>query len=449
MHLSIMARKKVVLPEKGIPYEEVLHEMAELRKQDARWQDGKVFSLVYHLSDEFEEFSQKAHDMYFHENALSPLAFPSLRRYEAEIVSMAADLFGGDQKVVGTLTSGGTDSILMAVKTYRDWARKVKPEIKKPEMIIPETAHAAFRKAAHYFDVQLVTIPVDEEYKVRLDAVKAALSPNTILIVGSAFNYPKGVIDPIESLATIAEEHGIGMHVDACLGGFILPWLKKLGQVIPPWDFSVPGVTSVSADLHKYGFVSKGVSVILYRNIKFLKNQFFAETDWSGGIYISPSMAGTRRGGCIAEAWAVMKGLGADGYLEASRKIKMASDKLQAGINAIPGMHVLGKPEGTVFAFTSDTIDPFLIGEELEKRKWEINYLQNPNALHLMIVSTKHLEIADQFLKDLRAVVKYVKANPSLKPKGNAAIYGMAATLEDRSKIKDVVLGFLADQYRL
>ncbi len=444
-----MGRKQVVFPEKGTPFEEVFQEMTELRKKDARWQDGKVFSLVYHLSDEFDAFCQKAHNMYFHENALSPMAFPSLRRYEAEVVSMAADLFGGDQRVVGTMTSGGTDSILMAVKTYRDWARNVKPEIKKPEMIIPETAHAAFRKAAHYFDVQLVIVPVDEDYKVRLDAVKSALSPNTILLVGSAFNYPKGVMDPIESLAAIAEEQGIGMHVDACLGGFILPWLKKLGQSIPPWDFSVPGVTSLSGDLHKYGFVSKGASLILYRNIKFLKNQFFAETDWSGGIYVSPSIAGTRRGGCIAEAWAVMKALGADGYLEAARKIKLASDKLQAGINAIPGLHVLGKPEGTVFAFTSDSLDPFRIGEELEKRGWEINYLQNPTALHLMVVSTKQLEIADTFLRDLKATVKFVKANPTLKPKGTAAIYGMAATLTDRSKIKDVVLGFLAGQYRV
>ncbi|HMF34494.1 MAG TPA: hypothetical protein VKK79_23935 [Candidatus Lokiarchaeia archaeon] len=228
-----------------------------------------------------------------------------------------------------------------------------------------------------------------------------------------------------------------------------MPWLAQLGQAIPPWDFSVPGVTSISADLHKYGFVSKGASVILYRNVKFLKNQFFAEADWSGGIYISPGMSGTRRGGNIAEAWAALKALGSDGYLEAARIIKMASDKIQAGINAIPGLHVIGEPEGTVFAFTSDTLDPYLIGEEMEQRGWDINYLQNPPALHLMIISTKHLEVADQFLSDLSESVEFVANNPDLKAKRSAAVYGMAATMGDRGKIKDVLLGFIADQYRL
>jgi glutamate/tyrosine decarboxylase-like PLP-dependent enzyme len=210
----------------------------------------------------------------------------------------------------------------------------------------------------------------------------------------------------------------------------------------------VPGVTSISADLHKYGFVSKGASVILYRNLKFLKNQFFAEIDWSGGIYVSPGMSGTRRGGSIAESWAVLRGLGADGYLAAARTIKEASDKLQAGINAIPELHVLGQPEGTVFAFTSDTLDPYLIGEEMEQRGWEMNYLQNPPALHLMVTSTKHLEVADTFLSDLQECVEHVRNNPDLKPKRSAAVYGMAATMPDRCKIKDVVLNFLADQYR-
>ncbi|MHA1732115.1 MAG: pyridoxal phosphate-dependent decarboxylase family protein [Promethearchaeota archaeon] len=447
-----MARKKVTLPEKGLPYEEVLGQMKELRKGDARWQDGKVFSLVYHVSDEFDEFCHQAHLMYFHENALSPIAFPSLKQYEAEVVSMAVDLFGGDRRAMGTMTTGGTESILMAVKTYRDWARETKPEVKKPEMVIPETAHAAFRKASHYFDVRIVYAPVDPDtYRVDLDAVRAAISPNTIFIVGSAFNYPKGVMDPIGELGAIARENDVGLHVDACLGGFILPWLEKLGQDIAPWDFRVPGVTSLSADIHKYGFVSKGASVVLYRNQRFLKHQFFAETDWSGGIYISPSMSGTRRGGNIAEAWAAMKAMGADGYLEAARKIKEASDKIKAGINAIPEMHVMGEPEGTVFAFTSDSLNPFVIGEKMEEKGWDINYLQNPAALHVMIVSTKHLEVADQFLADLRESVEFVKANPNLEPMGNAAVYGMAATLpeKDRSQLKKVVLGFLVDQYRL
>ncbi|GAB4317379.1 MAG: aspartate aminotransferase family protein [Promethearchaeota archaeon] len=440
-----------MLPEKGLSREEIRAIMVEKKKGDARWRDGRVFSLVYHYSDELDEIAHEAHGLYFHENALNPMAFPALREYEAEVVSMAVDLFGGDRRCVGTMTTGGTESILMAVKTYRDWARATKQDVKKPEMVIPETAHAAFRKASHYFDVRIVYAPVDPRtYKVDLEAVNAALSDQTILLVGSAFNYPKGTMDPIPELAEIAKERKIGMHVDACLGGFILPFLPELGQEVPPWDFSVPGVTSLSADIHKYGYASKGASLVLYRNQRFLRHQFFAETDWSGGIYVSPSMSGTRRGGCIAEAWAVMKAMGRAGYRDAAAKIKAASDKLKEGINAIPELHVMGEPEGTVFGFTSETLDPFVIGEILEEKGWHVNFLQNPPGLHLMVVSSKHLEVADDFLADLRAAVDHVKAHPEAKPKGNAAVYGMAASLpqEERGQLKRVALGFLADLYR-
>lgn len=444
-----MARKKVVLPEKGVPHEEILAEMRDLRAKDANWEEGRVFSLVYHYTDEHSEFLERAHNMYFHENALSPIAFPSLNRYEAEVVSMTVDIFHGDRRAVGTMTTGGTESILMAVKTYRDWARAKKPAVTRPEMIIPETAHAAFRKAAHYFDVNIVYAPVREDFRVDIDAVEAAITDNTILLVGSAFNYPKGVIDDIEALGQLAKTHKIGLHVDACLGGFILPWLVKLGYDIPPFDFAVPGVTSISADLHKYGFMSKGASVVMYKNQRFLKHQFFALIEWSGGIYISPSMSGTRPGAKLAEAWACMKAMGEEGYLEAAKIIMEATQRYIEGINAIPEMHVVGDPDGTVFAFGSDTLDVFVIGEEMESRGWEVNYLQDPACLHLMIVSTKHAEVVDEFLADLRAVVDVVKAHPERKAEGTAAIYGMAAKIPDKGQMKNVALGFLADQYRL
>lgn len=444
-------QKPVRIPEKGVPAAQLFAEMDQRQTQDARWEDGHLFGFVYHASAEHAAIVERAHQQFFHVNAISPLAFPSCQQFEAEVVSMAVDMFHGDRRAVGTMTSGGTESLLMCVKTYRDWARQVKPEVRHPEIVLPETAHIAFRKAAHYFGVNLVEVPVTPAYKVDLEAVAAALTPETILLVGSAYNYPKGVIDPIPELAALAKEHQVGLHVDGCLGGFVLPWLEKLGYDIPPFDFRVRGVTSMSADLHKFGFGAKGASLVLYRNQRYLKHQFFANVHWSGGIYISPAMAGSRPGAAIAACWASLKALGEEGFLEAQRVMKETADKLMAGINAIPDLRVLGDPPGTTFAVGSDALDVFVIGEEMEKRHWHMNYMQNPACLHFMVSSTTHARVADQFLEDLRAAVEVVKAHPDRQPEGAAALYGMTAKLPEgqRDQMREVALGFLADQYRL
>ncbi|MFX1575138.1 MAG: pyridoxal phosphate-dependent decarboxylase family protein [Promethearchaeota archaeon] len=444
-----MARPKVILPEKGIPESELLKQMEEISKGDINWRDGKVWSLVYHATDKHTEMLKKAYTMFFSKNALSPIAFPSLKKFETEVISMAIDLFNGDKRCCGSMTSGGTESILMAIKTYRDWAEEKFPDVKEPEMVLPSSAHPAFDKGADYFKVKSVRVPVDTEtHRADIKAMERALTKNTILMVGSACDFPRGVVDPISELGTIVKEHGIGLHVDACLGGFMLPFAKKLGYEIPDFDFSVPGVTSISADVHKYGYGAKGASTILYQKERVWKHQFSVYTDWSGGIYISPSMRGTRPGGAIAAAWAAMKGLGFEGYMNLAKIVMDASKRLIRGINQIPELYIIGKPVISVFSFTSDKIDIYQLGDLLDKKGWHLDRIQFPNALHMM-VNPHHAEIVDKFLTDLKWAVNQVVESPGKSSDGDAAIYGMVASLPDRNKVKDYIVNFLKSQYKI
>ncbi len=443
-----MPGTKLAFPKYGTPENELLKQMKDARKNDANWRDGHLFSLVYHASDQHTELLKKAHNMFFSENALSPMHFPSLRQFEAEVIAMTLDLLGGDRRSVGCMTSGGTESNMMAIKTYRDWARAERPEIKQPEMILPLSAHPSFDKGAHYFDVKTVHIPLNDDFIVDKDAMKDAINENTILMIGSAPEFPRGMVDPIPELATIAKENNLGFHVDSCLGGFMLPFVKKLGYSIPEFDLSVPGVTSISADVHKYGFAAKGASTLLFKSEKIRKYQFFSYVDWPGGVYMSPSFPGTRPGSAIAAAWASMKSLGEEGYLKLARSMMQTSKKLIDGINSIPELYVLGKPHMTVFSFTSDEINMYALGDAMEEKGWHLTRLQFPPCLHLMI-NPKHAEITDKFLEDLKICVNEVKGKPSSSAEGSAAIYGMAATFSDRKKIKDMIQRFLANQYKL
>ena len=444
-----MARPKVVVPENGIPEEELLKMMEVIQEDDIEWRDGKVWSLVYHASDKHTEMLKKAFTMFFSKNALSPMAFPSLKKFETEVISMAIDLFGGDNRCCGSMTSGGTESLLMAVKTYRDWAREKFPHIKEPEMVIPSSAHPSFDKAADYFGVKAVKVPVDKNtHRADVKAMENALTGNTILMVGSACDFPRGVVDPITELAPIAQERGIGMHVDGCLGGFMLPFVKKLGYEVPDFDFSVPGVTSISADIHKYGYGAKGASTIMYRRERVWKHQFSVYTDWSGGIYISPTMRGTRPGGPIAAAWASMKALGVDGYLKLAKIVMKATKELIDGINYIPELYIIGDPVMSVFSFTSETVDIYNLGDIMDKKGWHLDRIQFPNALHMM-VNPHHASIVDTFLKDLKEAVKEIKEHPESSSDGDAAIYGMVASLPDRNKVKDYIVNFLKSQYKI
>ncbi len=439
-----MSVSTVKLPAGGTPAEQVLRQMGDLRVHDANWREGRTWSLVYYPGEEIYDFLKKAYTMFMSENGLNLAAFPSLRKFETEVVAMTADMLGGGPEAAGTMTSCGTESIIMAVKTYRDKARAERPEITRPEMILPETAHPAFEKAAHYLDVRPVRIPVGPDFRADVGAVRKAISENTILIVGSAPAYPHGVIDPIGDLAALAAERGIGCHVDSCLGGFLLPFIRKLGYPVPDFDFRVPGVTSISADVHKYGFAAKGASTIIYRDKSLRLHQFYIYTEWSGGIYAHPTMTGTRPGGAIAAAWAIMNHLGEEGYLRLADNIMKTSKKLMEGINSIPGLYILGRPDMSVFAFTSDTMDIYALGDAMDARGWHLDRQQRPPCLHMM-VTPAHEKIADQFISDLGECALAVAEKKSAAPGGTAAMYGMMGTLPDRGVIKDFVLNFMDD----
>ena len=428
-------------PGNGESSEDLLKKMQALQADDIKWREGRTSSLVYFAGEEVTKLLADAYSMYIMTNGLSPSSFPSLKKFEAEVVGMTAGILGGDSEVVGNMTSGGTESILMAVKTARDRARSLNPEIKEPEMIIPVTAHPAFGKAAQYLCVKPVRIPVTEDFTVDLEAMKAAINGNTILMVGSAPAYPQGSIDPIKELAAMALENNVLFHVDACLGGFLLPFMKKLGYELREFDFSVPGVTSISADVHKYGFGPRGTSVILYKNKELRKFQYFTFSDWPGGLYASPSMTGSRPGGAIASAWAVMNFLGEEGYLKFADIIMKTTKKMIDGINAIPELKVLGKPDMCVFSFASPELDIYSIGEEMAKEGWGLDRQHIPASLHMM-VTPAHEAVADKFLADLRTSVQIVKDNPA-PPQGIVAMYGALAKMPDKSMANGFLVGFL------
>jgi sphinganine-1-phosphate aldolase len=418
-----IAPEPATLPAHGRPKAEVLAAMQAARSQDARWRDGRAFSMVYYADEDILDLLKQAYTLFFSENGLNPTAFPSLRKFETEVVAMTARLLCGDDMVVGNMTAGGTDSILAAVKTARDWARVHRPQARKPEIILPLTAHPAFDKAAHYFGLRVVRSGLDEGYRADPGAVAAAVNENTILVVGSAPSYPHGVVDPIPALAEIARSSGVLCHVDACVGAFVLPFAERLGYPVPTFDFRIPGVTSMSADLHKYGYAAKGASVVLYRGTELRKFQFFVTTGWPGGIYASPALAGTRPGGAIAAAWAVMNYLGEEGYERIVDTMMQTARKLREGIEAVPGLRVLGRPDMCVMAIGGEGLDVYEIGDEMQVRGWHLDRQQFPPSLHLT-VTYAHAEVADQFLADLREAVRAVR-RPSLRRWLNRVVLGL------------------------
>ena len=429
------------LPNEGTPRDQIFAAMDDARSHDADWRRARTWSLVYQARADVLEVAKEAYLRFFSENALNPMAFPSLRRFESDVVSMAAGLFNAPDGAAGTMTSGGSESLLMAVKTARDWARAERPAITAPEMLLPITAHPALEKAAHYFDVKAVHVPVGDDFRADVRAARELLSPRTILVVGSAPAYPHGVIDPIADLAALASGHGALFHVDACLGGFLLPFVERLGRPVAPFDFRVPGVTSMSADVHKYGYAAKGASLVLYRSRALRRHQWFAYGDWPGGLYGSPSMTGTRPGGAIAAAWAVMRYLGEAGYVDLARVTMETTDRLLHGVAATPGLRVLGRPDLSVFAFASDAVDVYVLGEAMEKRGWKLDRQQRPPCLHLM-VTPAHAAVVDDFLVDLRACVDELAATKPV-PEGAAAMYGMLGAAPERGAVGGFILDFM------
>lgn len=439
----------VALPEQGLGKEEVLELLKGFKEGDVDYKESKTWSLVYYLGEEHTRFLIEAMGMFLSENALNPMAFQSLKKFEYEVVRMTAGFLHGDKDVVGVLTSGGTESCLLPVLTYRDLAESKRGlGGLKPEMIVPESVHVAWEKAAHYFKVKLIRAPLRRDLRVDVEAVKKLINKNTIMIVASAPSYPHGVIDPISELGLLTAQHRIPFHVDSCLGGFLLPFMGKLGYKVPPFDFRVPGVTSISADVHKYGYSAKGASVLLYRNMDFMKHQFFVSESWPGGVFASPGLLGTRPGGVYAAAWATMKAMGWSGYLEQTRLVIETTKALLDGIRSIPELEILGEPDMSVFAYKSKMlkVNIFAVGDQMEERGWHIDRLQRPDALHAM-VTPLHQRIVDQYIDDLRSSVEHVKSHPSLALKGNAALYGAISKVPLRGVIKNEVRKMMEKMY--
>ncbi|AAW44943.1 sphinganine-1-phosphate aldolase, putative [Cryptococcus deneoformans JEC21] len=419
------------LPETGRGREWLESEWENLKKlEKADVDNGRVSGAVYHGGDELNAVINEAMAKFVVTNPLHPDVFPGVRKMESEIVSMCLNLFNGPNGA-GTTTSGGTESILMSVKTHRDWARVTKG-ITRPEMVIPSSAHAAFWKASEYFNIKLHVIPVNQKTrKAEVAAMKRAINPNTIMIVGSAPNFPDGAIDPIPELGALAKRRNVGLHVDCCLGSFIMPFLEKAGfsEGIDPFDFRVPGVTSISCDTHKYAFCPKGTSVIMYRSSELRRFQYYVITDWAGGVYASPSMAGSRPGSVLAGAWAVLNHIGADGYTSSCRQIISAARYLTSSLRTLfpDDLYVLGDPKGPVVAFNSKTINIYAVGDVMSKKGWHLSALGGDGGLHMAFTRLSAKSV-DKLIEDLGDALKEVKASPQGAGGDMVALYGLGQT---------------------
>jgi glutamate/tyrosine decarboxylase-like PLP-dependent enzyme len=407
------------IPEHGSDAKELLALIEQRHAEDIDWRGGKAFSLVYNVDDhEHEELIEQVALRYIHDNALNPFKYPSVLQMELDVISMACQLLGTEPNA-GSMSSGGTESIFLAVQVARDHARNERG-IAEPQLLTPSTAHPAFAKAAKYLDLEHILIPVGDDGRADVAATEAAITERTGLIVGSAPCYPYGVIDDISALAGMAMERDILFHTDACLGGWILPWWERLGEEVAPWDFRVPGVTSISADIHKYGYTFKGASTVLYKSRDLLSHQFFWYDDWPGGLYASGTAAGTRSAAPIAGAWAAINHLGEDGYLRLTEIVRDTTRKMQAGIDAIDGLRITHAPDLSLFEIGSDTLDIGAVGDVMDDRGWNLDRQQG--GLHLML-SPYHARIADQFLADLADGAATTEAS-----RGKEASYGGLAT---------------------
>ncbi|XP_043535103.1 sphingosine-1-phosphate lyase 1 isoform X2 [Chiloscyllium plagiosum] len=432
------------LPAQGLAESELLLKLKDYSTMgEVHWEKGQVSGTVYSGEEQLTKLMVKVYGDFAWSNPLHPDIFPGVRKMEAEVVRMACTLFRGGPESCGTVTSGGTESILMACKAYRDLGSE--RGVKYPEIVAPKSAHAAFDKAAQYFGMKIVHVELDKTtMQVDVKAMKKAISRNTVMLVCSVPQFPHGIMDPVEEVAKLAVDYDIPLHVDACLGGFLIVFMEKAGYSLPPFDFRVKGVTSISADTHKYGYAPKGSSVVLYSNKKYRHYQFFVAPDWQGGIYASPTIAGSRPGGIIAACWATMMYMGEDGYVKATKKIIDTARYIEAQLKKIKEIFIFGKPEVSVVAIGSQTFDIFRLSNLMTSKGWNLNTLQFPSSIHICVtlLHTKN-GVADQFVEDLRESVAEIMKNPGEKTTGRGAIYGMAQSIPDRTLVTEISHGFL------
>lgn len=399
---------------------EVLDQVRMAGADDVAIKDGRVFSLAYFASAEVDAVAERAYAMYSSANGLNTDAFPSLRRFQSEVVQRVTDWVGGGPSAAGFMTSGGTESLLMAVKAARERGRRERG-ITRPNVILPTSAHAAFEKGCDYFGVEARRVAVGDDWRAVPEAMEAACDDETVLVVGSAPQYPQGVIDPIPALAAIAARRDINCHVDACMGGVTLAYMERLGEIVAPWNLSVEGVTSISVDLHKYGYTAKGASVIVHRDKKLRADQTFVTDNWLGGMYGSSGVLGTKSGGPMAAAWAVMNLLGDDGYLELTNKARRACLHLADSIERIDGLRLRARPESTLLSFGAvnpEDLDIFAVADELARRGWYLDRQYPPPSLHCT-VNASHATTIDTFVADLSDAVGTIGER-----RGGAGAYG-------------------------
>lgn len=407
------------IPENGLSPEQIFDFLNLVKSSDMNWKEGRMYAYVYDPGEAAMEIGRQAYMAYLVENGLDPTAFPSVLKLENDVVRMVIHLLRGDENVVGNLTTGGTESILLAVKTARDYARYYKPHIQQPEMVICQTAHHAFHKAAQYFGLKVVMTPFDTHtFCADVEAMRKAITPNTILLVGSAPAYSQGVIDPIPEIAALAQEHDLLCHVDACVGGIHLSFMRQLGYDVPPFDWTVPGVTSISTDLHKFGYCPKQASVVMYRSRALRRFQIFTSTRTTCYTLINPTILSTKSGGPAAGAWAVLNFLGQEGYRQIVSAVQKATAQMIAGVEEIEGIRVMGKPDMCLFALTSQNINLFQVVDSMAQRGWTVQpQFAKPGAPRNIHISVNYGNVkrVEEFLQALRQSVEEVSAKPPLQ----------------------------------
>jgi glutamate/tyrosine decarboxylase-like PLP-dependent enzyme len=411
------------LPERGRSWDELAREMADLRRDDLDWRRGRHAAFVWHADETVERVAREAYALFMTENGLGMRVFPSLRRMEADVVAVVAGLVGGGPSAVGSMTSGGTESIFLAAHAARQWARRHRPEVTAPEIVAAWSAHPAIDKAAHYLGMRVVRVPTGPDFRADVVAMAAAVTPRTVMCYASAPTYSLGVVDPVAALGALAEARGLWLHVDACVGGVLGPFVRELGHRVPAFGFDLSGVASLSADLHKSGYAAKGASVILYRDAEHQACGRWEFSDWPTGLYAVPTFAGTRPGGAIAAAWAVMNFLGAEGYRRIAATVMDARARLVVGLARIDGgLHLWGEPDLWAVAYGARDCDILAAADAMTARGWSVGRVRQPPGIHLMLTPV-HAPVIEEYLGDLAVSVAAVRAAGAGRGSVTPAVY--------------------------
>ena len=415
-----MSKQRAEIPEEGTPWPELREEMLARSEADVNWRDGKAAVYIFHSGADVMQVAHEAYGLFIAENGLGPAAFPSLKSMESEVVQMALSLQNAPSAAAGSMTSGGSESILLAIKACRDHAREHRPVGGVPEIVAPYSVHPAFDKGAHLMGLQVVRVPCGDDFRADVAAMADAINERTIMLVGSAPCFPYGVIDPIDALSELALAQDLWLHVDACVGGYLTPFMRRVSEVeIEAYDFALPGVSSMSLDLHKYGYAAKGASTVLYRDASLRGHQVFDFDDWPCGQMFTPTFAGTRPGGAIAAAWAVLNHLGQAGYERQAQRIADARDQLLGGIERL-GLQVFGQPKLSIVGFGSDADDILAVGEGLYDDGWFSSRLKNPDGIQYM-ASPEHCITMPNYLNALEKSLGEVRAGTRTRRAGKVS----------------------------